>query len=315
MKIAVTGSSGFVGRALIAFLDINSVDYICIDRIRPNSPLTLGSRHFFLDYSDKHSLISALSGCNVVIHLAGRAHKKCSNSDNPKAQFHNANVTCLQNVVNASVEVGVQRLIFVSSIGVLGSSTNGVPFSDNSPPHPFALYAQSKLKAEQSLVDSLKDRCDIDWVILRPPLIYGENCPGNMAKLIKFVKLLPVVPFASIRARKSFISVKNLVSILYLCAHHSDVSRRSFVVSDCDDISVAEMFRCFLFGLRKSKYRLIKFPMIALSIFSKMLCVSRLYRQVSSELLIDPNGFLSATGWIPIVRCRDELAISASSFR
>jgi len=318
MKIAVTGSSGFVGRHLIAYLDSLCIDFVCIDRNKPNSFMrskAIDSTQFFLDYSDESSLASALSGCSVVIHLAGRAHKRSSNVDYSRAQFQYANVECLKHVVNVSTKVGVKRIVFVSSIGVLGSSTNGVPFSDDSPPKPTALYAQSKFDAEKSLVASLKDCGEMDWVILRPPLIYGRNCPGNLTNLIKLVKKLPFLPFGSIDNRKSFLSVNNFVSILHLCASHPGVSRRSFVVSDCDDITVSEMFACLLLGLRKSKSRLIGFPLFALSVFSRIFCVSGLYKQVSSELLIDSGGFLSASGWVPVVRCRDELAIAASSFR
>lgn len=315
MKVAITGSSGFVGRALVSYLESLSVDFVCIDRLGSYSSCSLGPRQFFLDYADHCSLVSALSGCSVVIHLAGRAHKIKSNSDYARAQFQEANVASLQHVVSASMQAGIRRIVFVSSIGVLGSTTNGAPFSDFSPPRPTSLYAQTKYAAEQLLVSSLKDLGDIDWVILRPPLIYGPSCPGNLARLTLLVKKLPLLPFASIRNRKSFISINNFVSILYLCSHHPRVSRRSFVVSDCDDISVSEIFACLLLGLCKQRVRLFRFPLFILSFLSRIFCVFALYKQVSSELLIDPFVFLSVTGWVPPVRCRDELVLTASSFR
>lgn len=315
MKIAVTGSSGFVGRALVSYFETLSVDFVCIDRVKPFSRYLRNPRQVHLDYSDNASLVSALSGSNVVIHLAGRAHQKSPNNQYSMSQFHNANVICLQSVVNASIEAGIQRIVFVSSIGVLGSSTNGAPFSDYSPPRPSALYAESKLEAEHLLVASLRGRDDIDWVILRPPLIYGPNCPGNIAKLIKFVKKLPVVPFGSMNSRKSFVSIKNFVNILYLCTCHPRVSRKAFVVSDCDDISVAEMFAYLLYGLNISKFRLLRFPRILMFFLSKIFGVSGLYQQVVSELLVDPSGFLAATGWVPLSSCRDELKLTAKSFK
>ena len=79
MKVAVTGSSGFVGRHLISYLDSLSIDYVCIDRKKPNGSMhstNVDSRQYFLDYSDESSLASALFGCNVIIHLAGRVIKK-----------------------------------------------------------------------------------------------------------------------------------------------------------------------------------------------------------------------------------------------
>lgn len=315
MKVAVTGSSGFVGRAFVSLLKDLSVDHVCINRVKEDSPYCLGPKNFCLDYDDNQALVLALTGVDVVFHLAGRAHKRISTSEHEYIKFKIANVDCLRSVIHASVEAKVKRIVFMSSIGVLGSSSGFCSFSDSSPVCPSAIYSQSKLEAEQLLVSLLSERNDIDWVILRPPLVYGLNCPGNMAKLIRLIKAFPVVPFGSVYSRKSFISLNNLVSILILCLDHPGVSRRTFVVSDCDDISVTEMFACLLSGLGLSRRRLIRFPECILDFLFKLSGLSRLYQQVTSDLLIDSKDFVNATGWTPVTSCRSELKLTAMSFR
>ncbi len=316
MKIAVTGASGFIGKSFTAFLEASSINYIALDRLS-TSHFTMPPvhNHFYVDYSDVDSLKQKLVGCDCVVHLAGRAHKSLgSNQQHDIQQFRCANVDCLMNVLAASQSAGVRRIVSVSSIGVLGDHTNGTPFSDFSSPSPSQLYAKSKLEAEIVLKSCVSIGSSLEWVILRPPLIYGPNCPGNMEKLIRVVNFLPFIPFGNVASKKSFISISNFIDILYLCLTSSKVAYETFAVSDCDDITVREMFSCLLDGLNRSRARLIPFPVFILKILCSLFGFSSDWRQVSSELIVDSSRFRVATGWSPPYTAKEQLRLAAKSF-
>lgn len=314
MKFAIVGSTGFVGSNLASSLRSSSVNFICIDRARSVPPHDQNS-HYFVDFYDVYSLAKILDGVDCVFHLAGRAHKPVSSSVDEADLFRQANVDILISVVKASQRAGVKRIVFTSSIGVLGARTTGTPFNDTTLPNPVAVYAQSKLAAERFLGSFLGPSSSLEWVILRPTLIYGPHCPGNMAKLIKLFKWLPLIPLGSVTARKSFVSIENFVDVLIVSATSSSVAYQSFVISDGEDFSVSDMASCIISGLGLSPFRLVSLPPTFISFVASLFCLSRLWSQVADELIVDSSAFRRLTGWSPIVSSRKSLQQAASSFR
>jgi nucleoside-diphosphate-sugar epimerase len=78
--------------------------------------------------------------------------------------------------LTAVARAGTRRLVFVSSIAVFGSSADR-PVSEATPVAPDSAYGRSKLEAEREVQRALANGPG-DWVIVRPPLVYG---PGNPA--------------------------------------------------------------------------------------------------------------------------------------
>ena len=300
---------------MFASLKASSSNCVRIDRLGSRSICCDQYPQYFVDYSDQDSLVRILTGIDIVYHLAGRAHKSVSSSCDADL-FWQANVDTLISVVKASELARVKRIVFVSSIGVLGSYTEGLPFDDYSIPAPSAHYSRTKLEAEMFLKTYLKPGSSaLEWVILRPPLIYGPRCPGNMNKLINAVKFLPFIPFGSCFARKSFISIDNFVDVLKVSAISSAAVGQTFVVSDVDDFTVREMFRLILLGLGRHPWRLFSVYPPFLSFISSLFGVSGLWHQLTGELRVDSSRFCNLTGWKPIVPSRDSLSIAAGSFR
>ena len=67
-------------------------------------------------------------------------------------------------------------------------------------PKPIDAYGRSKLAAEQGLA-----ALDIDWVALRPVLVYGPGVKGNMAELIRLARSRLPLPFGGLTARRSLL--------------------------------------------------------------------------------------------------------------
>ncbi|MBC7364246.1 MAG: NAD-dependent epimerase/dehydratase family protein [Candidatus Aminicenantes bacterium] len=175
MTIAVTGGTGFIGQVLVQQLLQNGYKVRLI--IRKNNKLgptaSFPVEAVAASLHDKDSLSQALSGCSQLYHLAAYARSWSSAPD----LFKKINVEGLKNVLEAALEIGVKRVVYVSSSVVLGpSSEKPLKESNNRNKKPyFTLYEESKALSEKIIPDYLKRGLEV--LIARPTRVYG---PGKL---------------------------------------------------------------------------------------------------------------------------------------
>src|SRR5690606_34597346 len=121
------------------------------------------------DWSD------ALSDVRVVIHVAARAHVLKDEMADPLIEYRRVNVAGTLNLARQSAAAGVERFIFISSIGVNGN-INTRPFVAEDQSSPAESYALSKWEAEQGLWQ-VQQETGMEVVVIRPPLVYGPGAP------------------------------------------------------------------------------------------------------------------------------------------
>ena len=261
-SILVTGATGFIARHLIPSLIEHGLRVKAASRdlsIRlPHdlSPVNVGYINGSTDWRQ------ALIGIDSVIHLAARAHILREQSSKAEEDCFSVNVPGTANLVNQSIEAGVKHFIFVSSIGAMATLSDR-PLDENSPCHPETHYGKSKLQAEKALID-LADGSDMTWTILRPTLVYGPGNPGNMARLTHLIKLGLPLPLGSLRNRRNFLYVGNLVDAIVTCLTHPKARNQTFIVSDGEELSTPGLihklayhsgYPCCLFPLHPSILR------------------------------------------------------------
>jgi nucleoside-diphosphate-sugar epimerase len=134
---------------------------------------------------DEVSWKAALEGCDSVIHLAARVHVMLDQEPDTLQAFRANNVDTTIELATWSVEAGVRRFVFMSTIKVNGEETApGRSFSPDDPADPKYPYAISKREAEQGLIE-IAHRTGLAMVIICPPLIYGPGVKGNFSSLIR----------------------------------------------------------------------------------------------------------------------------------
>lgn len=168
--IFLTGGTGFLGRHLVAALCQAGYALRILTR-QPQAHTWL--QHYpqvevvtgdLRDYPVVHA---AMQGCTQVIHAAGLfsmwgdAHK-----------FNKTNSSGTEHVMAAAQAEGVQRVVYVSTVAVIGNPQPGVIIDENHPPRPADPYQASKLQAEQVVLRYVRDE-GMDAVILRPGAYYG----------------------------------------------------------------------------------------------------------------------------------------------
>jgi nucleoside-diphosphate-sugar epimerase len=237
-RCLVTGASGFIGRALLRELKRKGLPAHGASRdAQEGAVWTIGEIDGTTDWR------SALDGVRCVIHTAGRAHILRDEDADPIGAFRRVNVDGTRRLALQAAESGVRRLVFISSIGVNGISTDGRgPFTSVDPPAPIEPYGQSKLEAEVVLRD-IGASTGLEIVIVRPPLVYGPGVRANFLRLVKLVQRRWPLPLAGVNNRRSLVALDNLVDLLICCIDHPAAAGETFLVSDNEDLSTPDLLR------------------------------------------------------------------------
>lgn len=151
------------------------------------------------DLAAPRNMSNALAGVDAVVHSAGLAHGM---SGLPEDDYRTINTEATVGLARAAARVGVRRFVFLSSIRAQSGHVASEVITEDMEPRPTDAYGRSKLEAERGLAD-----VNIDWVALRPVLVYGPGVKGNMAPLIKLASRPLPLPFASLPGRRSLLCV------------------------------------------------------------------------------------------------------------
>lgn len=241
-RILVTGSNGFVGRSTANRLQDQG--YCVRGAVRgvlrehlPFEAVEVGDIERCTEWGP------SLDGVTTVVHLAARAHIMGDGSDDPLTEFRRVNADGTANLVRQAVCAGVRRVVFLSSVKVLGEQTvRGERFSPQDLPAPEDPYAISKCEAEEALRSIAGER-GLEVVIIRPPLVYGPAVKANFARLMRWVQRGYPLPFGAIDNRRSLVGLDNLVDLIATCVDHPAAAGQTFLVSDGEDISTPQLIR------------------------------------------------------------------------
>ncbi len=311
MKILVTGTSGFVGQHLVRALKQQGVYVAGVGRELIKSE----ADEFFSipDFTDNKSWQKPLEGCDVVVHLAARVHVMHEKSTNPLAEFRKVNVDGTLCLAQAAANSGVKRFIFISSIGVNGNTTAiGKPLCDCDIAQPSNPYSISKLEAENGLV-KLCGYGDMELVIIRPPLVYGFDAPGNFKQLLNALKKKTPLPLGAINNKRSFVYVGNLVSLIIKCIDHPAAANQVFLVSDGEDLSTTELLRACALALGVEA-RLFSVPQKLIVFVAAILGKRDVAQRLCGNLQVDISKTRDMLDWQPPFSVADGLKATALGF-
>lgn len=168
----------------------------------------------FISLKNKDWEKKSFAKFDVVIHLSALVHKK------EKKHIYNdylkVNYLLTKKVAEKSKEDGVHQFIFFSTMNVFGITRGAI--DEKTKENPTSYYGKSKLKAEIEL-KKLQDR-KFKLAIIRPPMVYGENCVGNFKTLFKFSKKISYFPF--VNNSRSMIYIENLSNFVKMIIDNNE---------------------------------------------------------------------------------------------
>lgn len=310
-KILLTGSTGFVGSVITQRL--NHSDYQLFPVVRsikgdsPQSAIEVGDIDGNTDYS------SALSGADVVIHVAARAHIMNDESSDPLAEYRKVNVEGSENLARQAAAAGVKRFVFISSVKVSGESTTAKsPYSELMKPAPEDAYGQSKYEAEEVLKQVSADT-GMDVVIIRPPLVYGAGVKANFFSLVKLSSLSIPLPFGAVNNKRSMVYVENLVDFIIKCIDHPNAANQTFLVSDGEDLSLKSLITYIRKAMGRSPL-LLTVPVALFKLAGKLTGKSGVVDRLVGDLQVDSSKAREILDWTPQYTVEQGIAATVSDF-
>lgn len=191
-NVLITGKGSYIGTNFKAYLEQYPNDYV-VDE---------------LDMMDESWVNCDFSKYDVIYHVAGIAHIKETQEN--EELYYRVNRDLAIKVAKVAKSAGVKQFIFMSSMSVYGLNCSKEAITANTICNPNTYYGISKYQAEETLKALGDDSFKV--CILRPPMVYGDNSPGNLSKLFKAVRKVHVFP--TITNQRSSITVGKLVEFV-----------------------------------------------------------------------------------------------------
>jgi nucleoside-diphosphate-sugar epimerase len=313
--ILITGATGFVGCALLEKLQDDPSLGQCHISLRsgscedfePTVCTMVGNINASTDWRD------SLVDIDIVVHLAARVHVLNDPDPFPLRAYREVNVDGTLNLLKQSAVAGVKRFIFLSSIKVNGEETmDGNKFSENSTPNPVDPYGVSKFEAEEGLKNFCRE-VGMEYVIIRPPLMYGPGVKANYQKLLDVIYRGIPLPFACINNRRSMLALGNLVDFLSVALTHPRAANQTFLLSDGEDVSSKELVEKISLAMGKQS-RLMPLPVSMLKLIGALFGRSQAVSRLLGSLQIDSRKAREYLNWAPPLTVQEGIALTVKDF-
>ncbi|MDR2439374.1 MAG: NAD-dependent epimerase/dehydratase family protein [Planctomycetaceae bacterium] len=181
-KIFITGSTGFIGSVLFERLIQCGFSIKALVRNRPETKPNV--EYIVGDITDIESLRHGMRDCRYVFHLAAYAKNW---PPNPKT-YEQVNINGTRNIFTVAKELGIERIVWTSTIVTLGPTPHGVLGDETMPritKRYFTEYEQTKTLMEQESTQWIKE--GLPLVIVNPTRVYG---PGLFSESNSVSKLI-----------------------------------------------------------------------------------------------------------------------------
>jgi nucleoside-diphosphate-sugar epimerase len=250
MKALVTGATGFIGSHLVETLLERNTEVRCLVRQKSNRRWLPDREVEFLvgDCRDPASLDAAVSGVDLVFHLAGVVRAR------GYEEYFLSNSTGTRNLLRACLRSnpGLNRFVLVSSQAAAGPSADGHPLKESDAAHPISAYGWSKLMAEK---EALELKNDLPVVVMRPSPVYGPR-DRDFHTIFKMIKLglRPVIGREERYIHMTY--VRDVVEGAWLAARNKRTGAGPYFIADERSYSWGEIGRILGMVLNKKTRQL-----------------------------------------------------------
>jgi farnesol dehydrogenase len=312
-KYFITGSTGFIGKELAKkMLSYGSELHLLVRSTAKASTLEHPLVTIFTgDLTDYPSVERAMTGCTHVFHLAALAKASAGKNES----FQEINVRGTENVLKAALTLGIKRVVFTSTAGVLRPSEKDEEVSEGSgePACHFTEYAGTKSLAEQLCREYVRNGLDV--VIVLPTRVFG---PGELSDSNGVTKIILRYSEGKWRwipgngkSTGNYVFIDDVVRG-HLLAMEFGKKGESYILGG-ENLTFNELFSCIRQVTGKS-YRMIHLPYWLMWAIAALMTISG--KVTGRKPLITP-------GWVKryllhrqlsVAKAQSELGYSVTSF-
>jgi nucleoside-diphosphate-sugar epimerase len=311
-SVLVTGAYGFVGVRLCKLLVERDWRVVAGHRGRTSPAAFPGVTPAYLPLSSEpdrwhHSLRSI----DCVVHLAAHVHQM-GHRRATDAAYEEINVGGSRFVAEQAARAGVKRFVLLSSAKVNGEGSNSRTFRAEDAAEPRGAYARSKASAE-AVIREICARTGMEFVIVRPPLVYGPGVRGNFPRLLRLAERGWPLPLGSIANRRSLVGVGNLADFIATCMTHPQAAGRVWMVTDGEDVSTPDLIRRAA-GFMRRPARLLPCPPAILKIVAKLIGRGAEAARLCDSFALDAAPARDILQWKPPMSVDEELERTVADY-
>jgi len=224
--VLVTGATGFIGRHLTERLLQEGATVRVVTRDRSRVPLLWAGRVEVITGNLLNQGVreQATQGVSLIYHLAGETRDK--------AAMRAVNVEAVRALLTTAAEVGVKRIVHLSSVGVIGAEGRGV-VTEDTPCRPKSEYERTKFEGEQAVLALAQEgRCSA--VVVRPAIVFGEGVTRSRDSFLEWLRAINSGQFMFLgrNAVVNYVYVGDVVEAMRQLADYSATGAEVFLAAD-----------------------------------------------------------------------------------
>lgn len=255
-----------------------------------------GKEYSFPEIGPHTDWTNVLKYQNVIVHLAGLSHISNNEVSQNFTNFHSVNVLGTLNLALQASKMNVSRFVFISSVNVNGDASKKA-FVESDAPSPSCYASQCKFEVEKGLLE-IQKQTDMEIVIIRSPLVYGPDAPGNFGLLSSVLKKGFPLPFGAVSNKRSFVGIDNLCDLIITCIEHPAAANQIFFAGDGQDMSTTELLNRVSRAMGIPP-RLISIPLPLIMFIACLIRKKNLAERLMGNLQVDISKSKYILGWVP----------------
>ena len=245
-RCLITGFTGFVGSHLIERLKPTGIYVRGFSRQTRLESAYPGVDLFHGDLTKPETLEGVATGLDTIIHAAGHAHAMTTDEDVHRQTTLEGTRALLADAEKNSV----RKFVFISSVKAMPQPGDQC-IDETERGRPEDEYGLSRRKAEDLVLDT-GQRTGMHVCIIRPTLVYGPGCKGNLANLLRWIDRGWFPPVPETGNNRSMVDVRDLVSAILLAAEKHSANGKVFIVTDDQNYSTRRIYDATRESLGKS---------------------------------------------------------------
>jgi nucleoside-diphosphate-sugar epimerase len=182
------------------------------------------------DITDRDAVQSAMQGVDAVIHMAALLH--IMNPQNGlREKYEHVNIGGTATVVETAIKTGVGRVVLFSTIAVYGQA-HGQVLNEDSLTRPETCYAQTKLTAEEIVLNARRADGVSIGTVLRLGAVYGSRIKGNYERMVRALACNRFIPVGGGLNRRTLVYDKDVAIAAVLAVENLAAPGRIYNVTD-----------------------------------------------------------------------------------